>query len=98
MSYDVDDPIPYGPGTREYFRALDARVFDPRVLRLTTKPGGRPFSYYVEFEGVAGRHILEVGCGSGFATQLFAEAGARVTAVDLTGWGVETTRARLDAF
>jgi hypothetical protein len=45
MSYDVDDPIPYEPGTVEYFRELDSRVFHPRVLRLTARDGGRPFSY-----------------------------------------------------
>jgi ubiquinone/menaquinone biosynthesis C-methylase UbiE len=98
MSYDVDDPIPHEPGTREYFEELDRRVFDPRVLRLTAVPGGRPFSYYVDFESVRGRDVLEVGCGSGFASQLFAEAGANVTAVDLTAWAVATTQARFAAF
>ena len=98
MSYDVDDPIPHEPGTREYFEELDSRVFHPRVLRLTATRGGRPFSYYVDFEDVRGRDVLEVGPGSGFASQLFAEAGAHVTAVDLTDWAVETTRARLEAF
>ena len=42
--------------------------------------------------------MLEVGCGSGIAVQLFAEAGANVTAVDLTPWAVETTRKRMEAF
>jgi ubiquinone/menaquinone biosynthesis C-methylase UbiE len=98
MSYDVDDPIAYAPGTREYFRELDRRVFHPRHARLISRPGGKPFSYYLDFEKLAGRDVLEVGCGSGFAVQLFAEAGAHVTAVDLTGWAVETTRRRLDAF
>jgi len=98
MSYDVDDPIPHDPGTRQYFEELDRRVFDPRVLRLTAVPGGRPFSYYVDFGSVRGKDVLEVGCGSGFASQLFAEAGANVTAVDLTEWAVETTRARFAAF
>ena len=98
MSYDVDDPILHEPGTREYFRELDARVFHPRVLRLTAGRDGRPFSRFVDFAGLAGKDVLEVGCGSGFAVQLFAEAGARVTAVDLTPWAVETTRSRLAAF
>ena len=98
MSYDVDDPIPHEPGTREFFRELDSRVFHPRVLRLTARDGGRPFSYYVDFDSLAGKDVLDVGFGSGFSVQLFAEAGARVTGVDLTPWAVETTRARLDAF
>jgi 2-polyprenyl-3-methyl-5-hydroxy-6-metoxy-1,4-benzoquinol methylase len=98
MSYDVDEPIAAETGSPEYFRELDSRVFAPRVLRLTRGPDGRPFSRFVPFEDLAGKDVLEVGCGSGFAVQLFAEAGARVTAVDLTDWAVATTRARLDAF
>jgi SAM-dependent methyltransferase len=98
MSYDVDEPLAAPAGSRAFFRELDARVFDERVLRLTRGPDGRPFSRFVDFDGLAGRDVLEVGCGSGFAAQLFAEAGAQVTAVDLTDWAVETTRARLAAF
>lgn len=98
MSYDVDEPIPYDETSPEYFRELDSRVFDPRVLRLTARPEGKPFSLFVDFEHLAGRDVLEVGCGSGFAVQLFVEAGADVTAVDLTPWAVATTRRRLAAF
>jgi SAM-dependent methyltransferase len=98
MSYDVDKPIAAETGSPEYFRELDSRVFAPRVLRLTRGPDGRPFSRFVPFGDLAEWDVLEVGCGSGFAVQLFAEAGARVTAIDLTDWAVATTRARLDAF
>ncbi|MGH2995407.1 MAG: class I SAM-dependent methyltransferase [Gaiellaceae bacterium] len=98
MSYDVDDPIPHAEGSREYFRELDSRIFHPRYMRLTAKPGGRPFSLFVDFDSLDGRDVLEVGCGSGIAVQLFAEAGAIVTAVDLTPWAVATTRARMEAF
>jgi ubiquinone/menaquinone biosynthesis C-methylase UbiE len=98
MSYDVDDPIPHPPESREYFRELDGRVFHPRVLRLTARDGGPPFSFYVDFDALRGKDVLDVGFGSGFSVQLFAEAGARVTGIDLTPWAVETTRRRLDAF
>lgn len=98
MSYDVGEPIPFAPTTREYFGVLDSRVFDQRVLRLTAGADGRPFARFVDYPALAGKDVLEVGCGSGFAAQLFAEAAARVTAVDLTPWAVETTRRRLTAF
>jgi ubiquinone/menaquinone biosynthesis C-methylase UbiE len=98
MSYDVDDPIRHPEGTREYFREVDSRIFHPRYMRLTAKPGGKPFSLFVDFDSLAGKDVLEVGCGSGIAVQLFAEAGAKVTAVDLTPWAVATTRSRLEAF
>ncbi len=96
MSYDVDDPIPYEHGSAEYFRELDSRVFDHRVLRLTRSGDGPPFSRFVDFPAARGRDVLEMGCGSGFASQLFAEAGATVTAVDLTDWAIETTTASFD--
>jgi SAM-dependent methyltransferase len=98
MSYDVDEPIPYEPGSQEYFREIDRRIFHPRYMRLTADESGKPFSLFVDFDRLGGKDVLEVGCGSGIAVQLFAEAGARVTAVDLTHWAVDTTRARLAAF
>jgi ubiquinone/menaquinone biosynthesis C-methylase UbiE len=98
MSYDVDDPIPHAEGSREYFRELDARIFHPRYMRLTADASGVPFSLFVDFDGLGGKDVLEVGCGSGIAVQLFAQAGASVTAVDLTPWAVAKTRARMEAF
>jgi ubiquinone/menaquinone biosynthesis C-methylase UbiE len=98
MSYDVDDPIPYEPGTQEFFREIDRRIFQPRYMRLTADASGKPFSLFVDFDNLRDIDVLDVGCGSGIATQLLAEAGAHVTAIDLTAWAVETTRRRLAAF
>ena len=98
MSYDVDDPIPYDEGSREYFREIDRRIFHPRYMRLTADATGKPFSLFVDFDSLDGKDVLDVGIGSGIATQMLAEAGANVTGVDLTDWAVETTQRRLAAF
>jgi ubiquinone/menaquinone biosynthesis C-methylase UbiE len=98
MSYDVDDPIPYAEGSQEFFREIDRRIFHPRYMRLTADATGKPFSLFVDFDALAGKDVLDAGCGSGIATQMLAEAGANVTAIDLTDWAVATTRRRLDAF
>ena len=98
MSYDVDDPIPYDEGSQEYFREIDRRIFHPRYMRLTADGTGKPFSLFVDFDSLDGKDVLDVGIGSGIATQMLAESGAKVTGVDLTEWAVETTRRRLDAF
>jgi ubiquinone/menaquinone biosynthesis C-methylase UbiE len=98
MSYDVDDPIPFEEGSQEYFREIDRRIFHPRYMRLTADESGKPFSLFVDFESLAGKDVLDVGIGSGIATQMLAEARANVTGVDLTDWAVDTTRRRLAAF
>jgi SAM-dependent methyltransferase len=98
MSYDVDDPIPYDEGSQEYFREIDRRIFHPRYMRLTADASGKPFSLFVDFDGLDDKDVLDVGIGSGIATQMLAEAGANVTGVDLTDWAVDTTRRRLAAF
>jgi hypothetical protein len=41
---------------------------------------------------LAGRHMLEVGSGAGGHSALFANKGARVTALDLTGDRARATR------
>jgi 2-polyprenyl-3-methyl-5-hydroxy-6-metoxy-1,4-benzoquinol methylase len=98
MSYDVDDPIPYEEGSQEFFREIDRRIFHPRYMRLTANESGKPFSLFVDFDSLEGRDVLDVGIGSGIATQMLAEAGANVTGIDLTEWAVDTTRRRLTAF
>ncbi len=41
-----------------------------------------------------GRKILEIGCGTGMFTQIFAETGARIVAVDISYELIETARSR----
>jgi SAM-dependent methyltransferase len=44
---------------------------------------------------LAGRDVLELGCGAGHLTRLLVDAGATVTAVDRSTQMVEATRARV---
>lgn len=48
-----------------------------------------------EASGLApGKHALELGCGSGLFTQMFAETGAQITAVDISPELIELARPR----
>lgn len=50
----------------------------------------------VDFSAYAGRRVLEIGCGAGVATCLFAAAGAQVTAIDITEQAVAHTLRHLE--
>jgi ubiquinone/menaquinone biosynthesis C-methylase UbiE len=42
-----------------------------------------PYLQESQFRAFAGQRVLEIGCGSGAASMLFAQGGANVTAIDL---------------
>src|SRR4051794_25816295 len=47
---------------------------------------------------LAGKRVLDLGCGSGDLTVLLAMAGARVTGVDLSPGMVDVARRRVEHF
>ena len=73
------------PGTREFFADLDQYHFEKlhHLLRL------------VPFEGLAGREVLDVGCGAGVDLVRFARGGARVTGLDLSGSAIALARSNV---
>lgn len=40
------------------------------------------------------KYVLEIGCGTGFFTKMFAQTGARIVAVDISGDLLEMARAK----
>lgn len=79
---------PQPVGTREYFQEVEARKYrvEPHI------PG------FADFSRWQGKRVLEIGCGLGTDTINFARAGARVTAVDLSGASLELARLRAEIF
>lgn len=79
---------PREPGTRTYFDEVEARKYfvEPHIPS------------FAEFPRWRGKRVLEVGCGIGTDTINFSRAGARVTAVDLSGRSLEIARRRAEVF
>jgi len=94
MTYDWRGEIPYAPGSPEHLAEVERRFL--REAWFAQEPGAPPFSALIPFGELAGKDVLEVGCGSGVHARLLAAAGARLTAVDLTPTAVELTRRRLE--
>lgn len=93
MTYDWRGEIAHAPGSPEHLAEVERRFLE--ASWFAQAPGAPPYSELIPFAEVAGKDVLEVGCGSGVHARLLAEAGARVTAVDLTPTAVELTRKRL---
>ena len=93
MSYDWHNEIGAPRFSREWYDAVDRGFLAGARLY-----GGddAPFGRIIPFERLAGKEVLEIGCGMGFHTELMTRAGARVTAVDLSPTSVEATRRRLE--
>lgn len=74
------------PGTLAFFDDLDAYRFDK--LRYLPQ--------VADFDGFAGRRLLEVGCGIGTDLVRFARGGAAVLGVELSETALRLARQNLD--
>jgi SAM-dependent methyltransferase len=70
------------PGSPGFFADLDEYHFDKlhHLLRL------------VPFDGLRGKRVLDVGCGTGVDLVRFAQGGARVTGVDIADSAIGLAR------
>jgi len=91
MSYDWYGTAATCEGSIDFFREIDKRFFGSS----TFYSGQRPFERLIPFHQLQGKRVLEIGCGMGSHTQLLAETGCIVTAIDLTPRAVEMTNKRL---
>lgn len=91
MSYDWHDTNSAPEGTKEFFEESDRRFFNASPLYR----GQPPFSAWIPFQKLKGKRVLEIGCGLGAHSQLLAEAGCKLTSIDLTPRAVALTRHRL---
>jgi ubiquinone/menaquinone biosynthesis C-methylase UbiE len=96
MTYDWEKTLHLPAGSREWFEEVDRRFLTSSYFAEDMQ--GRPFGRFLSTDFVAGKEVLEVGCGMGTHAALLARAGARLTAIDLTEVAVLTTRRRFEVF
>jgi 2-polyprenyl-3-methyl-5-hydroxy-6-metoxy-1,4-benzoquinol methylase len=99
------DPTKQWAAEREFFdaQALAAADFNlPKVAGRYESALGRaryPLEVAYEMLGdIRGKRLLDVGCGLGENSLLFAKWGARVTAVDVSGGSLAVARKRAAKF
>jgi ubiquinone/menaquinone biosynthesis C-methylase UbiE len=87
-------------------RVRDETFADRSLLNLTYPTYQEFFTAYPEYRyvhdffgpSVAGRRVLEVGCGAGVVSVALARSGAHVTAVDVSASGLRVTRERAEHY
>ena len=80
-------------GSWEFFRNIDRKFLKWIPF---AQDGGYPFlTRFVDMQGLRGKKVLDIACGTGVLTEQFVRMGADVTAVDLTPKAVELTKKRL---
>lgn len=94
MTYDWRGEIDAAPGSPDQLAEIEHRFLSESWF--AQRPGEPPYSGLIPFGDIAGKDVLEVGCGTGVHARLLAAAGANVTAIDLTPTAVELTRRRLE--
>src|SRR3989344_3455351 len=94
------NPFNYFVGDEEGSWAF-YRNIDRKFLKWIPfmQSGGYPFlTRFVDMQGLRGKKVLDIACGTGVLTEQFVRMGADVTAIDLTPKAVELTKKRLSLY
>lgn len=96
MAYGYHGALQPSRASQEWFEKNDSRFLT--AAYFARGKDGTPFGRFLRTELVAGKAVLEIGCGMGTHAALLAKAGADLTAVDITDNAVEMTRRRFQSF
>jgi len=96
MTYDWEGTLNLVPGCRQWFDEIDRRFMTSAYY--ARGEDGAPFGRFLRPGILAGKDVLEIGCGMGTHAAMLARAGARLTAVDITQRAVATVVRRFEVF
>lgn len=85
-SYEIKSEL----GTLDFFKEMDIIKLED-VERFS-------INYWDFPDFFEGKTLLDIGCGPGFLTRLYAKKGYKVTSIDLTNSAVSLTKKSLDSF
>ncbi len=96
MTYSCHGALQPLRASQEWFEENDRRFL--KAAYFARGADGTPFGRFLSPALVNGKDVLEVGCGMGTHAAILSKAGANLTAVDITEYGVEMARRRFDIF
>lgn len=93
MRYDWSKEVPGEELTDEFFAEIDRRFFGEAARFMPFH--NQPFDELIPYSWLADKDVLEIGVGNGSHAQLLAKAARSFVGIDITGYAVRSTRARL---
>jgi 2-polyprenyl-3-methyl-5-hydroxy-6-metoxy-1,4-benzoquinol methylase len=93
MSYDWNNNSTLAPMTVPWFDDIDRKFL--HAARLFSE-AVNPFEQLMQIEQLAGKRVLEIGCGMGLHSEMFSRAGAVLSSIDLSPTSVKATKTRFE--
>lgn len=93
-STDYGDGVEISFGSKEMFDKVDSRFYGWNKSLHEE----RHFSKIFPYEKYKDKKVLEIGCGLGTMSMLWAQAGAQVTALDLNETSIKQTQKRFGLY
>lgn len=79
----------------DFYKNLDSTFFSA-AKHFSHPNSTHPFSELINFSELKNKAVLEIGCGQGSHAQLFSNAGADYTGIDLTERAIKSTSRRFE--
>lgn len=91
MSYDWKDSIAAEKYSAAWYDEIDQRFLHGARL---FNASANPFAPLMGLESLAGKRVLEIGCGMGMHSEMLVKAGAELTAIDISPTSIESSKRR----
>lgn len=96
MRYDWKKSVSFEEFSEPFFQEVDRRFFlDLGEFMPWDKT---PFDPLIDYEGMSGKDVLEIGTGIGSVAQLLAKHSKSYTGIDITNYAVKGTSERMKCF
>ena len=95
MTYDWEGEINDELGSPEFFSQADDNFGKAHALINNPQwPEGNILQEFIPYSSLAGKKVLEIGCGLGLVSSHMARAGAVLSSIDITENAVKLTKSR----
>lgn len=96
MRYDWKEEVGHAEHTSAFYQEIDRRFFAAAAEFMPSRQ--LPFDSLIPFSTIRQQRVLEIGVGNGSHAQLLAANAGSFTGIDLTEYGSNSTRRRMEAF